>query len=228
MKKKEDAKSQAVSESSPVSNKQLDEFMTVMQPRTKDKTWANDGAPLTVPAPAPVLVEAGITEEKKLNEDNMDVDLNENTDQLDDLQWLQRRTKAVSEVVAKDVNNDTSTEVRLHLTRRIFFFQTLAYFFFLVKVVEVSGSAAAEAGTLSPTDAILQTGRLFLRNLPFSATDEDVRQHFATFGEVSQVRLVFLFLFSSRLSGLFFSGSNNFMMTKHRDIRFWEAKDFFK
>jgi multiple RNA-binding domain-containing protein 1 len=37
-------------------------------------------------------------------------------------------------------------------------------------------------------ETISNTGRLFVRNLPYSATEEDVRQHFAPFGELEEVR----------------------------------------
>jgi multiple RNA-binding domain-containing protein 1 len=37
-------------------------------------------------------------------------------------------------------------------------------------------------------EIISNTGRLFVRNLPYSATEEDVRRHFAPFGELQQVR----------------------------------------
>ena len=40
----------------------------------------------------------------------------------------------------------------------------------------------------SAVDTIRGTARLFLRNLPYSATEEDLRSHFETFGEVKEVR----------------------------------------
>lgn len=40
----------------------------------------------------------------------------------------------------------------------------------------------------SAVDTIRGTARLFLRNLPYRATEEDLRSHFETFGEVKEVR----------------------------------------
>ncbi|PWN26296.1 hypothetical protein BDZ90DRAFT_265235 [Jaminaea rosea] len=38
-------------------------------------------------------------------------------------------------------------------------------------------------------DTIMGSGRLFIRNLPFSASEEDLEQHFAVFGPVKQVHI---------------------------------------
>ncbi|PWN52563.1 RNA-binding domain-containing protein [Violaceomyces palustris] len=38
-------------------------------------------------------------------------------------------------------------------------------------------------------DAIMETGRLFIRNLPFSATEEEIESFFSSFGHVSQVHI---------------------------------------
>ncbi|KAJ0239290.1 Nucleotide/nucleic acid binding protein [Hirschfeldia incana] len=40
------------------------------------------------------------------------------------------------------------------------------------------------------SDDVLQTGRLFVRNLPYTATEEDLMEHFSPFGEISEVHLV--------------------------------------
>lgn len=45
---------------------------------------------------------------------------------------------------------------------------------------------------LNPTHAsILSNGRLFVRNLVFSCTEDELQQHFSTFGEIEQVSLIF-------------------------------------
>lgn len=36
---------------------------------------------------------------------------------------------------------------------------------------------------------VMETGRLFLRNLPFTATDEEIRDEFSRFGEVTEVHV---------------------------------------
>ncbi|CAA7026873.1 unnamed protein product [Microthlaspi erraticum] len=39
-------------------------------------------------------------------------------------------------------------------------------------------------------DDVLQTGRLFVRNLPYTATEEELMEHFSKFGEISEAHLV--------------------------------------
>ncbi|CAH8345378.1 unnamed protein product [Eruca vesicaria subsp. sativa] len=40
------------------------------------------------------------------------------------------------------------------------------------------------------SDDVLQTGRLFVRNLPYTTTEEELREHFKPYGEISEVHLV--------------------------------------
>ncbi|KAG7554234.1 RNA-binding domain superfamily [Arabidopsis suecica] len=40
------------------------------------------------------------------------------------------------------------------------------------------------------SDDVLDTGRLFVRNLPYTATEEELTEHFSKFGEISEVHLV--------------------------------------
>lgn len=42
-------------------------------------------------------------------------------------------------------------------------------------------------------ETILQTSRLFVRNLAFSCTDADLVEFFSPFGEISQVSTLVLF-----------------------------------
>lgn len=42
-------------------------------------------------------------------------------------------------------------------------------------------------------DTILQTSRLFVRNLTFSCTEEDLTELFKPFGDISQVSNLFLY-----------------------------------
>lgn len=39
-------------------------------------------------------------------------------------------------------------------------------------------------------ETVLQTSRLFIRNLAFSCTDEELAELFRPFGEISQVRIL--------------------------------------
>jgi multiple RNA-binding domain-containing protein 1 len=48
-------------------------------------------------------------------------------------------------------------------------------------VTEVAGSADATM------DAIRESGRLFVRNLPYTATEDDLRTHFEKYGTLEEV-----------------------------------------
>jgi multiple RNA-binding domain-containing protein 1 len=55
-------------------------------------------------------------------------------------------------------------------------------------VVEKTGEEAA-------TEQVLRTGRLFVRNLPFKATEAELAKHFQKYGETEEVsKLLFLFI----------------------------------
>ncbi len=79
--------------------------------------------------------------------------------------------------------------------------------------VETGAQAAAAAASKDPTDeqsfareetaevldpaveAIGRNGRLFVRNLPYTATELDLRDHFKAFGSLEEVRKIFLLFF---------------------------------
>lgn len=52
-------------------------------------------------------------------------------------------------------------------------------------------------------DSIRQSGRLFVRNLPYTATEDDLRVHFEKYGALEEVRCLSIFLFK-RVSSLAF------------------------
>jgi multiple RNA-binding domain-containing protein 1 len=56
-------------------------------------------------------------------------------------------------------------------------------------VTEVAGSADATM------DAIRESGRLFVRNLPYTATEDDLRAHFEKYGTLEEVCIPPYFIF---------------------------------
>ncbi|VVB12398.1 unnamed protein product [Arabis nemorensis] len=54
--------------------------------------------------------------------------------------------------------------------------------------VEADGKMAQELK--ADSNDVLDTGRLFVRNLPYTATEEELMEHFSKFGEISEVHLV--------------------------------------
>ncbi|CAH1429648.1 unnamed protein product [Lactuca virosa] len=172
---------------------QFQEFLQVMQPRAKSKLWSND------------LLEANKGEDKdkkKLNSKSSK--LNETSDNKpDEMESNMEHDKAVSDTdyfksrVKKDWSDtDTDTDTDIEDVNG--------------DVEEVKNDEETEAeeptntienpnetdevdepsSSLEDEDDVLQTGRLFVRNLPYTATEDDLREHFSKFGSVSQAHLV--------------------------------------
>ncbi|TFY67177.1 hypothetical protein EVJ58_g1792 [Rhodofomes roseus] len=166
----------------------LEEFLQVMQPRTKNgPSWAdNDALPQPTSSKGPRSAGTGddvVADEKKgkkgtdkqRHADTMDGDAPlENTqpdvtEAVSDMDWFKQRTKAVLD--EPDVSD---------------------------RAFEQSDEEAEEGDNDEefqeeepPPDpvktTILQTSRLFLRNLPFSCTEDELRELFESHGVVSQV-----------------------------------------
>lgn len=60
--------------------------------------------------------------------------------------------------------------------------------------VEEPREPSAEAAEDDAMGQIRRTARLFVRNLPFKATETELREHFAKYGEVEEVSVHFIFL----------------------------------
>lgn len=58
-----------------------------------------------------------------------------------------------------------------------------------------SGATPIGADADDPTEQVRRTARIFVRNLPFRATEAELRQHFEKYGVVDEVSHVFLFSF---------------------------------
>ncbi|KAG2239680.1 hypothetical protein Bca52824_091519 [Brassica carinata] len=59
-----------------------------------------------------------------------------------------------------------------------------------MEVEEEEDDGKTAQDSKADSDDVLQTGRLFVRNLPYTATEEDLMEHFSPFGEISEVHLV--------------------------------------
>jgi multiple RNA-binding domain-containing protein 1 len=137
----------------------LEEFMEVMQPKSKKAvSWVDHVDPL-LPSPekgsAPVSqgVLKGTSEGAQQD--------------LTDMEWMRQRMK-------EGVVDADSPE----------------------KVFEQSDSEEESQGVSEEKDptkeTILRTARLFVRNLTFTCTEEELRPLFQPFGAVSQVRGVYI------------------------------------
>ncbi|ESQ55405.1 hypothetical protein EUTSA_v10024436mg [Eutrema salsugineum] len=56
--------------------------------------------------------------------------------------------------------------------------------------MEVEADAKLAQESKADSDDVLDTGRLFVRNLPYTATEEELMEHFSEFGEISEVHIV--------------------------------------
>ncbi|KIY71698.1 RNA-binding domain-containing protein [Cylindrobasidium torrendii FP15055 ss-10] len=144
------------------SDNKLDEFLQVMQPRSATApSWANEPQP-SIPA----SVTAVDTVMAEPSEDDAP-----NPEGMSDLDWMrQRMSKKVDETIeekAFEQSDDEDTER-------------------LAPVVAVDETNASKDPT---TESILQTSRLFVRNLTFSCTEDELRDLFATYGPISQVHI---------------------------------------
>ena len=133
----------------------------------------------TPPPPVvPVILEPAVPDETNIIPTNI---LPDATD--DD--WMRSRTNRLldlmdpKDVAAETVQEDHRTTVVEAITN-------------LPKIVEpsvIEAEAEIEEEKPDPTiEAIKSNGRLFVRNLPYTATEEDLRQHFQQYGSLEEVR----------------------------------------
>ena len=104
----------STSEEPAKGNKQLDEFMEVMQSRTKGRSWANDAATAepVVPEPSPSTIPS-----TKTQPDGEDVAMDDATEEapagepMSDMEWLkQRMSSNVDKVVEEKAFEQSDDE----------------------------------------------------------------------------------------------------------------------
>ncbi|OJA12467.1 hypothetical protein AZE42_10513, partial [Rhizopogon vesiculosus] len=123
----------------------LDQFMDVMQPRTKKgPLWANEAK-----ESHPVLPTIDPPETDTIPEGPGD------NEAISDLEWMRRRMKSVSDVSPAKVFEQSDDEHE-----------------------DVDHSAVPDEPKDPAKDTIMQTSRLFLRNLAFSCTEAELMEQF--------------------------------------------------
>ncbi|KAF8654742.1 hypothetical protein AX16_003397 [Volvariella volvacea WC 439] len=160
------AKADAVESEKPKKASQLDRFMEVMQPRNKNgPSWANDDQPVAqakhVNAPPPPAAPEPEQALEEVPEPSMEG--------LSDMEWMKRHMS--SKVEAEDKAFEQSDDE-----------------------MDVDERPAEEVAEPEPPkdptkETIRQTARLFLRNLAFSCTTEDLTELFQRYGELIQVHI---------------------------------------
>ncbi|KAF6745615.1 rRNA primary transcript binding protein [Ephemerocybe angulata] len=163
-------------------NKQLEEFMEVMQSK-KGPTWANDA---TATAPEPIIptapsisAQAPAAPTQKADEDVAMEDVSEDApaaEPLSDADWLKQRMsanvdKVKEEKVFEQSDDEDEGEAKKDVTMDI--------------IEEVKPEEPKDP----IKETILQTSRLFVRNLTFSCTEEELSEHFRPYGTISQIHI---------------------------------------
>ncbi|KAK6268371.1 hypothetical protein QUC31_012531 [Theobroma cacao] len=202
-----------VLESSEKDDPQLQEFLQVMQPRVKSKMWAND-----IVIDTPANQKSKVTKKKAISEKesrqtsaSVDAETDETSIALDDddetkasdtlardevisdMDYFKSRVKkdwSDSESEENDDGDDSDQKGKHNsLSEDV-----------IQDQIQQGSSKDADDEIIDPDnpssvlkddrDEVLQSGRLFVRNLPYTATEDELTEFFNKFGDVSQVHLV--------------------------------------
>ncbi|KAG5721675.1 Multiple RNA-binding domain-containing protein 1, partial [Termitomyces sp. T112] len=146
----------------PKTDDQLEEFMKVMQPRNKKgPSWANDA-----PSEGPVVSAPEVEEDVLMAEDKVAHD-----ETISDLEWMKRRMGSTVDEVDKVFEQSDDEDEPSKAMKP-----------------EPQEQAEEPEQPKDPTiETILETSRLFVRNLAFSCTDADLAELFSPFGDLTQV-----------------------------------------
>lgn len=158
-----------------------DEYQTVAK---KSKKQSSPKPPTTIPAPTLVIEDKSpeVVEEILVNDAVV-------PDIADDDDWMRSRTNRLLDLMdPEDIAAQTTGTVQLE-TKPLD-----------DKMPDVEEEIVEEDEEDKPdpvVEAIKTNGRLFVRNLPYTASEDDLRQHFSPYGALEEVRLFspFVFLF---------------------------------
>ncbi|KAJ4490517.1 hypothetical protein J3R30DRAFT_93378 [Lentinula aciculospora] len=144
----------------PKKDSQLGEFLDVMHTK-KGPSWANEDQPEASTSSTTIDSSLPMIVDKSVTEEG-----------ISDLEWMRQRMTEKTEIVDKTYHQSDDEDNSQ-------------------KIEELPESSMEQhKGPQDPTkEAILQTSRLFVRNLAFSCTDSDLSTLFSKFGELSQVHI---------------------------------------
>lgn len=139
----------------------LKEYLEVMNSRSKSKTWANDDA-----------LEAGQNNKKEEEDTSVQVKYADSDDDLYD--DLPPKTTTTEKAVEKDEDGDIEMEEDDKEQ----------------SVFEDNNMTAEEPKkSEDPKELIEETGRLFVRNLPYTCSEDDLRALFEEYGAISEIHM---------------------------------------
>ncbi|XP_074570750.1 multiple RNA-binding domain-containing protein 1 [Curcuma longa] len=183
------------------------EFLQIMQPRSKQKTWANDTS-----APSDAIVKDGNADQEQIetvkgislsrgereSSETVDREQLNGDDDTTDMEYFKSRVKANwsdsedsetegeasdGEPSKSDVNDETIDMSGIDQAQMQE--EPSKTFIEENNDNEIPNSSFNDDYKLE-----LETGRLFIRNLPYTATEDDLAELFSQFGELSEVHLV--------------------------------------
>ncbi|KAK9238047.1 hypothetical protein V1525DRAFT_425786 [Lipomyces kononenkoae] len=198
-------------ESTEMQDQKLQEFLLAMKPRAKERTWANDdisGLPVESPAyrasvlalksdetvrneegvpeidrnTSPEVSNVQVTSREADDEIVSNKDVNEDVQEnlavtaISDDEWLRQRRKRIVETANAEIYTDQDQPVLVateHDTRP--------------KVEDETTLEKSEAEI--NLESIRTTRRLFVRNLSYACTEDDLRELFGEYGQLEEVHI---------------------------------------
>lgn len=153
--------------------------------KTRQKT-----PPKVAVLPIATVAALPIVDQTNLNEAIPDTDMPDATD--DD--WLRSRTNRLLDLMEPEDIHVTSSAPGPTETPAVETFAEEPLVFNEENETMEDAPEDEEEKTDPTLEAIRSNGRLFVRNLPYTATEEDLRNHFAPFGALEEVIIPFLLL----------------------------------
>ncbi|TGZ77715.1 multiple RNA-binding domain-containing protein 1 [Ascodesmis nigricans] len=178
----------------PKAGKKFEQFLQTMTATSHKNTWSNHDGPLDEPViQNDVAMDTGIVEptldpqpvpepaRAKEIDSSTSRDVNDEPQPvLDEDDWLRSKTSRLLDVT-DDIDSRLAAS-SLNPTRDA---QPVQEDQAPAQNMEVDDAESASA----VEDTVMQTGRLFVRNLPYSATEQDLTSTFAQFGTINEVHL---------------------------------------
>ncbi|QRW00441.1 RNA recognition motif protein [Ceratobasidium sp. AG-Ba] len=152
------------------------EFMDTFAPRAKGRSWLDNDVPLTTNTIDPSTpevnksIEAQSPAESDPDEGRDDISQDVQPPMMSDLDWMRSRMRKDLDADKVFTQDDEDMDEAPEQTRD----------------ADVQGHPAVEPEENAPA---MQTRRLFLRNLAYVCTEEDIRAEFSRFGAIEQIHI---------------------------------------
>ncbi|KAL1537533.1 multiple RNA-binding domain-containing protein 1-like [Salvia divinorum] len=176
------------------------EFLEVMQHRSKSKLWANDTV-AAVSREQSSLVPDNNYKTEKGEENDYDTDLEESEGEMDDI--VLEETEGEMDAPSKKIDKPRTLAHDEFVSDMDYFRSRIKKNWSDSESSDTEGEAENDFskeignGSNEPSSSpkndkteVLESTRLFIRNLPYTATEEELENHFSKYGTVSQAHIV--------------------------------------